>query len=327
MLSSTLVTIASELETEAGASTSANANESGYWKRIATAAETLIGASSVANDNTHGYQKRAATALESLAGTSGAEENANESGYRKRIAEALEVLSNSAGTGSYANRIRAASVALVGWKLNYSIALDFVLANKYRRYFEFETDITQLTSYAHSVAPTITPATGYLHETGDNVNLGFTNPAGDFTFVIDALGPASGAVYRLAAVLDGGGANPTDRIEFYRNNAGDIARIIVYNAGVTVVDTNLGTGTDVSNPVWGAGATMRLGIVRIGGVLRPYIGDALQSGSVTYTKSLTTLRIGHGWQAGAQVAPFESTIQRIFLIPSALSGAAIAALT
>lgn len=104
-MSATLASVAMSLETAAGASTSANTNEAGYWKRIAASAESLAGTSSVANDNIAGYQLRTAIALESIAGTSGAEENANESGYLKRIVDALEVQSGAVETGSLLHRL------------------------------------------------------------------------------------------------------------------------------------------------------------------------------------------------------------------------------
>lgn len=108
-MSATLAAIATSLETHAGASTSANANESGYWKRIAAAAEALAGASTTANAHVIGYMKRAAVALESIAGTGGAEENANESGYKKRIVDALEVQAGAVTVGSLDSRMMVAA--------------------------------------------------------------------------------------------------------------------------------------------------------------------------------------------------------------------------
>lgn len=110
-MSATLASIATDLETAAGASTSANPNESGYWKRIAAATEVLAGASTTANDNPQGYRLRAAVALESIAGTSGAEENANESGYKKRIVDALEVQAGAITAGSLDYRMMIAAAA------------------------------------------------------------------------------------------------------------------------------------------------------------------------------------------------------------------------
>lgn len=108
-MSATLASIATDLETAAGASTSANANEAGYWARIAAAAEALAGASTTANANPQGYRLRTAIALESIAGTSGAEENANETGYKKRIVDALEVQAGAIGTGSLDYRMMIAA--------------------------------------------------------------------------------------------------------------------------------------------------------------------------------------------------------------------------
>jgi len=107
-MSATLASIASTLETTAGASTSANANEAGYWKRIAAALETMASASTSANANINGYQLRSARAIEVLSGTSGAEENLNENGYLKRIADGLEA-QTGVTTGSLIERIRIAS--------------------------------------------------------------------------------------------------------------------------------------------------------------------------------------------------------------------------
>lgn len=100
-MSAVLASIADDLEVAAGATTSANPNEAGYWSRIAAAAETLAGATSTANENLTGRMKRTAVALESIAGTTGAEENSNEAGYKKRIVDALEVQSGSVETGSF----------------------------------------------------------------------------------------------------------------------------------------------------------------------------------------------------------------------------------
>lgn len=105
-MSAALASIVTSLETAAGASTSANPNESGYWKRIAAAAEVLAGASITTNNHSLGYMKRTAVALESIAGTSGAEENANEPGYMKRIVDALEVQSGNVVTGSLMHRLK-----------------------------------------------------------------------------------------------------------------------------------------------------------------------------------------------------------------------------
>lgn len=97
------------LETAAGATTVANDNESGRWKRIAAAAETLAGATTSANATPSGYRLRTAIALESIAGTDGNEENRNETGLLKRIADALEVQSGQVLAGSLEYRIAEAA--------------------------------------------------------------------------------------------------------------------------------------------------------------------------------------------------------------------------
>lgn len=112
-MSATLAYIANTLEATAGASTSANANEAGYWKRIAAALEAMAGTSTSANANISGYMLRAALAAEVIGGTSGAEENPNESGYLKRIADAMEA-QTGAETGSWLERIRVASGTFTG---------------------------------------------------------------------------------------------------------------------------------------------------------------------------------------------------------------------
>lgn len=104
MLSSSLEAVATALETAAGATTSANPNESGRWKRIAAAAETLADATTTANATLFGYMKRAAVALESIAGTDGTAENTNYYGYLKRIVDALEV-QGEVGVGSWEHRL------------------------------------------------------------------------------------------------------------------------------------------------------------------------------------------------------------------------------
>jgi len=108
-MSASLSAIATSLETAAGASTSANPNEYGYWKRIAAASETLAGATTPTNDNLFGYMKRAAVALESIAGTDGAEENTNEAGYTKRVVDALEVQAGAVTSGSLLSRLVTAA--------------------------------------------------------------------------------------------------------------------------------------------------------------------------------------------------------------------------
>lgn len=104
-MSATLALVATALETAAGASTSTNPNEPGYWKRIASAVEALAGATTSANDVPSGYMLRSALALESIAGTSGTEENSNYSGLLKRIVDALEVQSGAVEVGSLEHRL------------------------------------------------------------------------------------------------------------------------------------------------------------------------------------------------------------------------------
>lgn len=96
--------IADTIETQAGATTSANTTHPGYWKRIASAAETIAGAVSSANDTLTGYAKRAAVALNAAAGFNGAGNyNANEEGYLAWIVAALESI-GSPTTGSTESR-------------------------------------------------------------------------------------------------------------------------------------------------------------------------------------------------------------------------------
>lgn len=104
-MSAALASIADDLETAASATTVGNANEPGYWSRIAAASESLAGATTSANATTSGYMLRAALALESIAGTSGAEENPNENGYMKRIVDALEVQAGAVEVGSLEHRL------------------------------------------------------------------------------------------------------------------------------------------------------------------------------------------------------------------------------
>lgn len=107
--------VADALETAAGATTEANPNEPGRWKRIAAASEALAGAGTSANENTLGYMKRTAVALETISGTSGAEENTTHEGYLKRIVDALEVQAGAATEGSWAGRaVIAAANATFG---------------------------------------------------------------------------------------------------------------------------------------------------------------------------------------------------------------------
>jgi hypothetical protein len=101
------------LETSAGATTTANATEAGYWKRIALALEALTSSTSTANDNVPGWMKRAAVAAEASAGTSGAEENTTDTGVLKRLVDALEVKSGAVLAGSLWYRLRMAAANAV----------------------------------------------------------------------------------------------------------------------------------------------------------------------------------------------------------------------
>lgn len=104
-----LALIATELESDAGASTSANPTVTGYWKRIAAALEALAGASTSANTNLSGYMLRSALAAEVIGGTTGGE-NSTEAGYLKRIVEAFEAENAETYTGSWLERFRLAVI-------------------------------------------------------------------------------------------------------------------------------------------------------------------------------------------------------------------------
>lgn len=105
MSNSKLAVIATNLETQAGASTVTSRGLPGYWKRIAAAAEAIAGSSSSANSQPSGYQRRTAVAFEALAGTSPAGSNPTSAGYERRIALAMEALTGQSGTGTWLNRI------------------------------------------------------------------------------------------------------------------------------------------------------------------------------------------------------------------------------
>lgn len=103
---SDLAAIATKLETMAQATTTANATEAGYWKRIAAAAETWAASSSSANANTNGYMKRAAAALEAKAATS------NTGSFLYRLTKAMEAFTSSSSVGSLLKRFQVAVAAI-----------------------------------------------------------------------------------------------------------------------------------------------------------------------------------------------------------------------
>lgn len=105
MTFSQLKAIADALEAKAGASTTANQTETGFWKRIAIALETLTGTSSAANDNINGYMRRAALAIESYAGISSSGKPEHHEAYLARIATAFETKNGSSYLGSVENRL------------------------------------------------------------------------------------------------------------------------------------------------------------------------------------------------------------------------------
>lgn len=102
-----LALIADLIEADAGASTTANPTEAGYWKRIALAAESLAGAGTSANTGKPGYQRRTADALETLAGAT-TTANRTEDGYVRRMVAALEALGTTPVTGSWLYQLQLA---------------------------------------------------------------------------------------------------------------------------------------------------------------------------------------------------------------------------
>lgn len=112
-----LAILASTLETKAGASTTANTNPAGYWRRIALAAEALAGASTTAAPGTLGYMRRAALALEAKTGTSGSG-NPSAEGYLRRMVNALES-KTSITAGSIVQRLKTAASAYNPVSANY----------------------------------------------------------------------------------------------------------------------------------------------------------------------------------------------------------------
>jgi hypothetical protein len=110
-----LALIATEFESDAGASTTANPSEAGYWKRIALAAEEIAGASTSANETLMGYMKRAAVAVDDFCGTDGsATYNPTKAGYYARMVVALEAFNVDTYEGSLEYQLYLAIVAFVG---------------------------------------------------------------------------------------------------------------------------------------------------------------------------------------------------------------------
>lgn len=120
-MNSYLTQIADDLEAVAGASTTANASLTGYWKRIAAAAEVIAGASTSANADLDGYILRTALALESVEGTSPTGYGLNTNGLLARVANALEH-NAGASNGSLIKRIAEAAAGYTGGS---SLTLDF----------------------------------------------------------------------------------------------------------------------------------------------------------------------------------------------------------
>ena len=125
MRTTDLRTVGLALETAAGASTTANNTDIGWWMRIAAAAEDLANAGTTANANELGFMRRTAIALEVVAGGSGAQENDTYFGYLERIADALEIKASATYPGSIENRVLQGAINAV-WSLYNTYALAFV---------------------------------------------------------------------------------------------------------------------------------------------------------------------------------------------------------
>jgi len=105
MLSKDLLTIVNELEEQAGAVTSANQSDPGFWRRIALASEDAANFTpSLHSDTISGYMRRTALALESITTTTGAEEGDTFEGLLERIADALEAKNGATYPGNSRNR-------------------------------------------------------------------------------------------------------------------------------------------------------------------------------------------------------------------------------
>lgn len=100
-----LALLATAFETQAGASTTANATPPGYWKRIAAAAEVIAGAVTTANAGLTGYAKRAVAAVVAKTSFAGSGYNENEEGYLAKLVAALEFATSTTTTGSMESRL------------------------------------------------------------------------------------------------------------------------------------------------------------------------------------------------------------------------------
>lgn len=212
----------------------------------------------------------------------------------------------------------------------FALALDFV-NGIYRQGGQLTGVLADLAGYQHSVAPTITPGTGFVVAGGENVALlnSVPAPTGDFTFVIVALAPPQNTTYYVAATFDDGGTANANSIECVRNNAGNCQRVrgLVSSAGI--LDSVTGTGTPlVTTPAIASGAPIRFGAYRESDVLKPILYGTKRTGTPPHTlTTLDSLHIAHRMVGGAANSPFVGgTIQKIFLYPGILSDAEIAAL-
>lgn len=130
--------IADLIEADAGASTTANPTEAGYWKRIALAAESLAGAGTSANTGKYGYMRRTADALETLAGAATVA-NRSEDGYVRRMVAACEALGTTPNVGAWLYQFQLAideysaisptisAIDATGWQSTMPVPVDLAL--------------------------------------------------------------------------------------------------------------------------------------------------------------------------------------------------------
>lgn len=113
LTSARLKFIAGDLEIEAGVANVTNANDPGYWKRIALALEEIAGGASAANDNQEGYMLRSCVALETISTVVLTGYSREENGYIARMIASLEDINNDTYTGSLSQRLLLAVTGYV----------------------------------------------------------------------------------------------------------------------------------------------------------------------------------------------------------------------
>lgn len=158
----------------------------------------------------------------------------------------------------------------------------------------------------------------------DNLSTAVAMPSGEFTIIVIGKGPPVDSIHKVAFCIEDGLATTADRIEFARGG-GNGQRITVAVGGTAIFDNALAIGGVSGSPAQAAGAEYRVALVRdSANVLSAFYGGTLKKGTATYTThgALKVARIGHRFATAG--AFWDSTVERVLIIPRALSETEIA---